>query len=152
MMMWYWHYLFEIILKTPTMTKTSRYRRLQSSTCRGYLYGRSTVMVNHMKQPIMHLLAQSVKWKMCLYEWEVERGINEHIRLSELFREVVLDALGERGGLLCAYILLCVCVCAGHWSHWLGLRSHFNHKFTETWGSESVMGIDSNFLFKAQKS
>lgn len=40
----------------------------------------------------------------------MERKIDEQSRLGELFREVVLDALGEREGLLCVYRFVCVCV------------------------------------------
>lgn len=29
------------------------------------------------------------------------------------------------------FIYVCVCMCDGHWSHWLGLRSHLNQKFTD---------------------
>lgn len=36
----------------------------------------------------------------------MERKIDEQSRLAELFREVVLDALGERGFAVC----LCVCL------------------------------------------
>ncbi len=43
----------------------------------------------------------------------MERGIDEQRRLGELFKEEVVDALGEREGLPCVYMFVCVCVCVG---------------------------------------
>lgn len=39
----------------------------------------------------------------------MERGIDEQSRLCELFRDAVLDALGEREGFaVCLYVCVCV--------------------------------------------
>lgn len=100
-----------------------------------------------MKQPIMLLSAPCVKWKMCLCEWEVERKIDEQSRLSELFREVVLDASGERGVSVCLYV--CVCL-LGIEATDLDWGCIWIKKFTERWHSEKARGIDSNFLFKVE--